>query len=315
MIVFDYFNDVHILEKFCEHFNLNIVEVKKYLLKVDSIHTSYSEMVANLNLNLLNSIDDCGVHCKHITTCNDDLDSIKNYGLLRLDQVLTMDTPLKSFLSNYKIQIDPLKKLFAYKNHNWKINSSDEQCNPCLYHKEPCDKITLCDFREYMGRLHSKLYQDKGEVEFFIGGDETTIAEYQTIQEAPEILIDIAKIMKCIYPKISAYCLQAAWNKKENWKKYLMGFSIPYSWLEMNVERKSRSYYLDNCEWFKFLNYSWEDYNEDKIPLTFYINKHIAENCLSLYLEGEPLTKFGQLLPESHVSFNMIEKIEQITHF
>ncbi len=308
MIYFNYFDSSDILDKFCRHFGIDIDETKKYLLKVDFVHTSYSKMAADLKLNLLKSTNDCSIYCKHLTTCNDDLESIKRYGLLRLDEVLMADTPLKRFLDEYNIQIEPVKKEFSYKEHIWKINAPDEQCQPCI-RKKPCGAYALCDFREQMGMLHSKLYHDKGEIEFFIGGDKKTINEYQTIQEAPEILINVARIMKCMCSKISEYCLQNSWNRKDNWKKYLLEFYIPYEALEMNIEIKRDSYYYDCREWLDLVGFSEDDYFDDVVPLSFYHNKHITENCLHLFFEGEPLIKFGQLLPDYHISFDMFSKI------
>ena len=308
MIYFNYFDSSDILDKFCRPFGIDIDETKKYLLKVDFVHTSYSKMAADLKLNLLKSTNDCSIYCKHFTTCNDDLESIMRYGLLRLDEVLIADTPLKRFLAEYNIQIEPVKKEFSYKRHIWKINAPNEQCQPCIRNK-PCGAYALCDFREQMGMLHSKLYHDKGEIEFFIGGDEKTINGYQTIQEAPEILINVARIMKCMHSKISEYCLQNFWNRKDNWKKYLLEFYIPYEALEMNIEIKRDSYYYDCREWLELVGFSEDDYFDDVVPLTFYHNKHIIENCLSLFFEGESLIKFGQLLPDYHISFNMFSKI------
>lgn len=308
MIYFNYFDSSDILDKFCRHFGIDIDETKKYLLKVDFVHTSYSKMAADLKLNLLKSTNDCSIYCKHFTTCNDDLESIMRYGLLRLDEVLIADTPLKRFLAEYNIQIDPVKKEFSYKGRVWKINVPNEQCQPCIRNK-PCGVYALCDFREQMGMLHSKLYHDKGEIEFFIGGDEKTINGYQTIQQAPEILINVARIMKCIHSKISEYCLQNFWNRKDNWKKYLLEFYIPYEALEMNIEIKRDSYYYDCQEWLEHVGFSEDDYFDDVVPLSFYYNKHITENCLHLFFEGEPLIKFGQLLPDYHISFDMFSKI------
>lgn len=308
MIYFNYFDSSDILDKFCRHFGIDIDETKKYLLKVDFVHTSYSKMAADLKLNLLKSTNDCSIYCKHLTTCNDDLESIMRYGLLRLDEVLVADTPLKRFLAEYNIQIDPVKKEFSYKGRVLIINAPDEQCQPCI-RKKPCGAYALCDFREQMGMLHSKLYHDKGEIEFFIGGDEKTINGYQTIQEAPEILINVARIMKCMHSKISEYCLQNFWNRKDNWKKYLLEFYIPYEALEMNIEIKRDSYYYDCREWLDLVGFSEDDYFDDVVPLLFYHNKHIIENCLHLFFEGEPLIKFGQLLPDYHISFDMFSKI------
>ena len=308
MIYFNYFDASDILDKFCEHFGLDVNETKKYLLNVDFVHTSYSKMAADLKLNLLKSTNECEIYCKHLTTCSDDLESIKRYGLLRLDEVLVADTPLKRFLAEYNIQIDPVKKEFSYKGRVLIINAPDEQCQPCI-RKKPCGAYALCDFREQMGMLHSKLYHDKGEIEFFIGGDEKTINGYQTIQEAPEILINVARIMKCMHSKISEYCLQNFWNRKDNWKKYLLEFYIPYEALEMNIEIKRDSYYYDCREWLDLVGFSEDDYFDDVVPLLFYHNKHIIENCLHLFFEGEPLIKFGQLLPDYHISFDMFSKI------
>ena len=54
----------------------------------------------------LDSVDISQVklHCKHIMTINDEFVSIKKYGLITLDKVLTYDTPLHNFYWNMELR-------------------------------------------------------------------------------------------------------------------------------------------------------------------------------------------------------------------
>lgn len=313
MFVFNYFEGYDVFDNFCLHFNLDKIKTRNYLLNIDNIHVAYSKMVEDLNINLLTPTDNCLICCRHITTGNDSLNSIKKYGLLKLDEVLEQETPLRKFLLKNKISISPTEKMFTYGKHRWYINSLYENCNPCPRGRDICGNVALCDYREMMGRLHNKLYHDKSEIEFFIGGDSNDFRNYTSILDAPEILIDIAKILKSMMNNISEYYFQFKWKRLSNWQRYLLSFSIPYNWLEMNIDRKTKNFYFDFSAWFNYANFNYDDYVTDNIPILFYHNIHIAENCLNKFFYGEPLNKFGQLLPNYHVSYEKIDNIKNIS--
>ncbi|MCL9660632.1 hypothetical protein L2089_08045 [Paenibacillus hunanensis] len=52
------------------------------------------------------SIDDLTYVASHVTTCSDELQSIRNYGLVDLKLTLSLPTPLKKFLKEHGIEFD-----------------------------------------------------------------------------------------------------------------------------------------------------------------------------------------------------------------
>ena len=168
-LIFNFFDDlsfkikIECIDCFCKHFKLNYSDTFVKLLELNHKDIPVWKLAQTFQLDLMQPTFDCEVVCRHVTTCDDQLDSIKKYGFLTLSEVLKKDTPLKKFLLKYGIEIDAEKKKMIIGEKE--VEYSDK-CDKC-YMNENDDKQCFCTFHNELALLHNKLYYDKSEVEFF----------------------------------------------------------------------------------------------------------------------------------------------------
>jgi hypothetical protein len=112
----------------------------------------------------------------HVTTNNDRCESIKEYGLLNLQQSILLDTPLGEYLKNEGVHIDIEKKEIQYDGNVYNIDKK--------YHGI---KDTDKDFVPY------KIYEDY-QVNSFLSYN--NVLKYG-VQNMPEILNDLSTLLKC----------------------------------------------------------------------------------------------------------------------
>lgn len=314
-LVFNFFdNSVHktqkgYLETFCNHFNIDYDATFERLIKLDSTQISFCDLAKILQLDLTLPTDKSSIICKHITTCTDNLLSVKSLGLITLSQALILDTPLKNFLLTYGIEIDAVDKKIIIKNKSFDLLHFDEKCNKCIYKKSDCLNC-FCEFHQEISMLHSKLYHDKGEVEFFLSGKDNELAEYQSVQKSPEILWNIGKILNTLYRDINEYYFVNEWSRQKNIKRYIIEFVLPLNALELN--NKSKNYFIDNANWFSYAGYNYEQYLKDEVSLNFYLNKILVETFFYKYFWDKAY--YGQCIPAFHIKSNGIKiyKFENI---
>lgn len=108
---------------------------------------------------------------RHVTSVIDNGKSIREKGLLRLDELLESSSPLSDFLKRNNIIICPSKKIIYVDGNSYDI-----------------------DYKGKFGILASKLYHDLGEIEMFVCGSD--IVDYSCIAECPEILCTLDEVLK-----------------------------------------------------------------------------------------------------------------------
>lgn len=111
----------------------------------------------------------------HLTTVNDQLDSIKKFGLVNLQQAVTLETPLKHYLLKEGVSIDVERKVIEYNGHIIDIN------------------------REYNATLDDldwviyKLFKDYAITSFFTTKN---VTEYPgEVHKRPEFLKNLSKLL------------------------------------------------------------------------------------------------------------------------
>ena len=304
-MVMNFFDPQSVIYAFCEHFSIDNAFFHKVCLSFDSVHNSAVDFAREIGADLLVPTIDCEIICRHITTCADNLASVKKHGMLTLDRLLVNDTPLSKFLSSYGIIIDPNQSKMTIRNKRYHINGWEDSCQPCVSKhavKILPNSFGCCDYHEKMALLHNKLYHDKGEVEVYASGsDENMLAEYTSIQYGPEVLFTIGEIIKTIIPKTKDNFLQYAWAEQSGIKRYILVFRVPLDAIETNTEHKSRTCFYDDSDWFEYSGFEADDYFEDRIPMSFFRNKLLIELAYaSIFCSFE--NSYLQIIPSFQIS-------------
>lgn len=266
---------------------------------------------ANIKLDTVD-ISQVMLHCKHIMTIDDEFNSLKKYGLMTLDKVLTYDTPLHNFLEQHDIEIDVGNRKIFYKGKKIHLYQSDKECEECFYGGE-CRYLTFingepetlsyrnmaCDFRNNISTVRTKLYVHKAEIEVHLSGEIEEVHNYSEVKYYPEILVSLEQMI-CKLFKESPH-LEEDWRKKQAGKYYCLDFDVNI----VDFERITSNPILENCsDYYEFNKeplYSLNDANSN-----FYGNIFILNYALDI-LKGHTPTVYGQLLPNVNVSYEEIE--------
>ncbi len=256
-------------------------------------------------------ITEVSLHCKHITTINDDFESMKKYGLLTLDKALTYPTPLCEFLLEHDIRVDVINRDIYYKEKRIHIVESDEECESCFYGTE-CQKLvdfmgkptTLsyrnmsCDYRDEINIIRSKLYHDKCEVEVHLLGTNKDVHEYSDVRRSPEILLTIENLFFKIFDEGTH--LQQDWREQHNSKYYCLDFDVnifDFEWITVGKK-------LEYTEYRDCFKYNKEPlYDINTATVNFFANVFIIQKGLKVLRHEEP-TEYGQILPEAEISYD-----------
>lgn len=299
-MIFDFFNKSTVAESLCQHFSIDKRLFNIVVKMFDYVHESPCDFAKKLGIDLLTNTDDCQIICRHITTTNDNLNSIMTKGMLSLDRVLTEDTPLNAFLKSYGIEIDPKNRNMRIRDKVVLINGFDEPCDPCYrnstYTIDKRKRLHCCSFNQEMAFLNNKLYHDKSEIEAFIRGSDEELLSYQSVLNAPEILLTVGRIISSVYTNSEDF-LQISWSKQKGMKRYILEFPVPVNALDTNTDQKSRSGYDEYEEWIEYSNFNSKDYYENNIPLKFYRNIKLLRVGLDVMLDYA-IDKYCQILPE-----------------
>lgn len=203
MLIFDittYDTAIRFLTKFT---NLSKYKVLKYI-KNNSNDYNASCFIEELNVQLEElSLEDIDVAILHVTTNGDNNQSIKKYGLLNLQQSLTMNTPLKKFLKERNIIFDIYNHTMLIKDKTVDITYSNEY----LSHNSLEERINNISYKIY------KDYQING---FFCSPN--PLAYGGGVSRRPEILSNINQLFKNAP-------FETDW--KEQSKSYIIKFRVP----------------------------------------------------------------------------------------
>lgn len=221
-------------------------------------------------------ISDIYLSVIHITTNDDECQTIRDIGLVNLQQALTMDTPLRRYLKRYNINFDIYNKLMYINDNFYEVK----------YDSSFFETETL------IGKLNSvarKIFFDHQVNGFFCVRDAKGYGGYVHLR--PEIIYDIAQLGS------NPYDFERIWI--QNNKPYLIKFNAPIEYFTYY------SFYGDIDE-FK------EDYT-DKMELKRWLVKNALLVIWEYYNFGEcPHEIMAYLKPEVYIPFKLITDIRPI---
>ncbi|BCN30269.1 hypothetical protein [Anaeromicropila herbilytica] len=311
----NFFDNMSVLKTFSKLYKLSENEIMRLAIETSVADNPTVEFIRKSGIKL-DTVDirNVTLHCKHITTINDNFDSLKKYGLLTLDKALTYPTPLNRFLLEHDISMDIVNRDIYYNNRRIHIIESDEECEDCFYGSE-CQEFVdfmgkpttlsyrnmACDYRDEINIIRSKLYHDKCEIEVHLMGSFKDVHEYSVVRNYPEILMTIENLIIKLFKEGTH--LQRDWQAQQNNKYYCIDFDINIFDFEFITKGKKLDY-SDYCDCFE---YNVEPiYDMSSASANFFGNVFIIQKGLGILRHEEP-TDYGQILPETEIKFENLE--------
>jgi len=316
MICVNFFDQAELCEAFEKLYSFGKDEIVK--LAVMSMQQCdpalYFVEQTKMNIDMIDT-KNVYLHCKHITTSLDNLESFKKYGFMTLNELLSKKTSLSSFLKEHQIHIDVSNKKVCYKNKCFVLNDSNEECNECFYETDCQHKTSLfsnnttliyrdmaCSFRDSIKVLRSKLYDDTGEIEVHLAGSKENVHDYSEIKRHPEILITIENLISELFNEKIYLCRD--WEEETGGKYYCMDFDVNI----VNFERITTT--LDEYNYFPFLDYCQNEYSSlDDVNTNFLVNIFLLYNGIP-HLAFEEKWICGQILPDTKIPYKSITVTE-----
>ncbi|MFB6497285.1 hypothetical protein [Bacillus haynesii] len=168
----------------------------------------------------------------HSTTSIDNCQSIKEKGIINLQDVISQETPLKNYIEKKNIQINIDEKYILFKGNKFDISKET-------------DGFCLSDEDEFKNRVIHKFYND-----FQINGflsHENVLTYGGNTRYRPEILFDLAKFLK-------DEKIELDWIRDINNKHYIIKFKQPlnrYRYFTFEAEYEDSDYGItkDNLEY------------------------------------------------------------------
>ncbi|QGH20224.1 hypothetical protein [Clostridium butyricum] len=250
--IFDITNFETALSFLCNYLAINEEQVINFITS-NSKDYDIEEFIDEFSINIDSlDIDNVKAVVIHTTTNNDECNTIKKYGLLNLQQAVTVNTPLKLYLKRWKIVFDIENKTMWLNDKLFDITYNNRN-NP--YH---------ADYDEALQDIARKLYFDFQINGFFCTED---VREYGgRVHERPEFLNNLSE-------KFKHKPIEDKW--KENSKCYLIKFSSMLDYFTHFTFYKDKDEYL-------------EDFNTKVILKRWLINKALYVIWNNLHFGGNP---------------------------
>lgn len=323
MFKIDFFNveDENGCEKLIsEYFEINYYDVCEVLSDYYlNYNKSYSlndlkEIIQKLGINLKYDYEsETYLKCRHAMTAYDGLNLLREKGLLNLKDMIEQKTPLSNFLEENDIIIDINKKILKYRGVKYKILSTNEKCENCIFEKATCISRNIftykgCKYRDKLNFLHVKLYHDKCETEVFISGEISDIYKYTTVRHSPEILYTIDNIIYFYDNK--KIDLVSKWADTTNSKYYILEFYVRYEDFEFLSNNIKYDGYYEIREIAEMFDYNSFDYEENNISPIFYKNLYIFSKLVDIYM-GNNSKECKPILPNVLIKGEDIKVIRE----
>lgn len=224
----DYDNTIKSLAEFLD---LTQKEISDFVLK--SPDTDVVDFLEEFNIKDEKLLEkDIELVSLHSTTSIDNCQSIKEKGIINLQDAVSQETPLKTYLENKDIQINIEEKYLLFKGEKLDISKKNEG-------------FGLSDEDEYRNRIIHKFYGDFQVNGFLCHENVLTYGGYT--KDRPEILFDLANFLK-------DEKIELDWVKDKNKKHHIIKFKQPlnyYIWYTFEVEYEDNDYGItkDNLEY------------------------------------------------------------------
>ncbi|TXL64050.1 hypothetical protein FHP05_10200 [Cerasibacillus terrae] len=168
----------------------------------------------------------------HSTTSIDKCKSIKELGIINLQEAVSEKTPLMNFLSAKEIHINVKEKYILYKGNKIEIF-------------EKTNGFSLTDKEEYRNRVIHKIYGDFHINGFLCHSNVVSYGGYT--RDRPEILFDLAQFL-------SDPTIESDWVKNKDKEHFIIKFKQPlnnYKYWTFEVEYEDNYYGItkDNLDY------------------------------------------------------------------
>lgn len=272
-IIFDVTNcesSLKFLEKFLQIDSNKIYDFIKANKEDYNIHDFIE--INKIDINKLN-LEEVQVVVLHVTSNNDNCEAIKKYGLLNLQQTLTMDTPLKKYLSNYNIEFDISNNIMWVKGeaHEVKYDRNSDEFDNC---KKKLNDVARKIYFDYQINGFLSVQDYKG-----YGG---------RVHKRPEFLNNLKKIFK------GGEVLESNWV--ECCKHYIIRFKVPIDQF---------AYYTFYSDMYDYK----EDYETKEELKTWLIDKAMYVIWSYYYYNNGPSEFVAYMKPEVNIPFSNCEII------
>lgn len=262
-------------------------------------------------------ISDVELHCKHITTSIDRMNSLNKYGFLTLDKALTSETSINKFLNDRGVVFDVKTRRIFYDGKEIILVERDEECQECFYGTE-CqymkswfsDHETLgyrdlaCPYRKAIKITRSKLFHDKGEIEVHLSGSFSDIHDYSEVKYNPEILNTIERMINKLFE--NKVRLVNDWRELTGRKYYCLDFDVNIR----DFEYITTSPQNDKFWYNQFLDFCSKDYYSlDGVNQNFYGNLYLLGVGIQVICCETPV-RYGQIKNEVIIPTHNIDITE-----
>jgi len=193
----------------------------------------------------------------HSTTSIDNCQSIKEKGIINLQDAVSQDTPLKAYLVNKDIHINLDEKYILFKGNKFDISKET-------------DDFYLSDEDENKNSVIRKLYNDFQVNGFLCHENILTYGGYT--RDRPEILLDLARFL-------NDERIELDWAKDKNKEHYIIKFKQPlhyYRYFTFEAEYEDSDYGItkDNLDYLP----------KDEIEIK--VKKWVIQNSIYILRNG-----------------------------
>lgn len=269
-----------------------VVGAKKFLLDwlgIDDKSLMNYLMYNNQEINVDDFCEQLGINlddyeinnityvASHVTTCIDDLESIREYGLMDLTSVLTLPTPLNNFLRSHGIEFDVENRTMKVEGNSYDVSyNKDSQSN-------------FIDRESLTGRLNAiahKLYYDNQISSFLTMEGDKEYGGYVHLR--PEFLFNVSNVCK--------KDLERDWIRKS--KAYVLEYQEKF----------------ENFEWFTFYETKYEYLNDyfDRADHKKWLISKSLYRLWNDYVYGDVREDFAYMKPSYIVPWTNIIGIREI---
>ena len=216
------------------------------------------------------SINNLSIAALHMTSNNDQCRSIKELGILNLNQVLSMETPISRFLKDYGISFDISNNLMFIKDKILELKFD--------YLREEIDSA-----KGKINNLARKIYSDNETKAYFCFRESKTYEAKTNLR--PEIIYDLSMLSK------NPEEFEDKWIS--NNEAYMVKFILPmeyfayysfYQGIDAYKEDYSKKSELKQWLVIKALGVIWEKYHYGKLPkeITAYLKPEVIVSPKSI---------------------------------
>ena len=160
---------------------------------------------------------------RHLTTFDDEGQSLKKFGLLNLRGALTQATPLRQFLADNGLTFDLDARLIRLNGKEIPLFECLENCASCLNDKAVCRLYDRAN-KTAFARLYPRLFDDAGEPAVYLfypaDADEAALPGAR----CPQVLTLLDEMLESLGTPLG---LETQWVERYKGKYHVVEFAVP----------------------------------------------------------------------------------------